>query len=134
MEWKTEYATGIRNIDAHHRKLMEFIALFENAVQHNAPGNEVRALFQRTKTFLQFHFDVEEALMRLVPYPGLDAHRTEHQQVLSQIEQLEQRAAGDIAPNDLAASMQACLADHIAAGDRLFAQYAHRLYGQASLP
>jgi len=42
--------------------------------------------------------------------------------------------AGDIAQTDLAESMRACLADHIAAGDRLFAQYAHRLYGQASLP
>ncbi len=132
MKWKSQYATGIRNIDQQHREIVDFITQFENLSEDKAVWHEAHPLILRTKVFMQFHFAVEESLMRLLPYPDRDAHRAEHQRELEHIADIERRMLRGDRDQDLALSMRNCLFGHIVAGDKQLAQYALGLFGPRS--
>jgi hemerythrin len=132
MEWKAEFATGIRNIDHQHKAIVEIITLFEEISGDKASWHEVRPLILRTREFMEFHFCVEESLMRLLPYPDCDAHRDEHLRELQRIANIERRTLRGNMLHRLAPLMRHCLFGHIVAGDKRLAQYALSLFGQRS--
>jgi hemerythrin len=132
MKWKPEYATGIHNIDQQHQEIVEIITLYEKLSEDKASWHEVHPLMLRTKEFMEFHFAVEESLMRLLPYPDCDAHRAEHQRELQHIGDIERWMLRGKMHHRLAPLMRHCLFGHIVAGDKRLAQYALSLYGQRS--
>ena len=132
MKWKTQYATGIHNIDQQHREIVDLITQFENLPEGKAVSHEAHPLILRTKVFMQFHFAVEESLMRLLPYPDRDAHRAEHQRELEHIADIERRMLRGDKDQRLAQSMRNCLFGHIVTGDKQLAQYALGLFGPHS--
>ena len=132
MDWKAEYATGIRNIDHQHAQIVQMITLFENIADDKARWHEAYPLMLRTREFMEFHFSVEEALMRLLPYPDCEAHRAEHLLELKHIADIERGMRDGTIRSSLAARMRDCLFGHIIAGDKRFAQYALGLFGQRS--
>lgn len=123
MEWKDEYAIGIEEIDSQHKTLLEFITDFEQAVAGHAHWNTVQPLIARTREFVKFHFAVEESLMHIVKYPGVAAHRAEHQHVLAQLAALEHRVLRQETKGELQQMMRTWLFQHIIESDRPFAQY-----------
>jgi len=130
MDWKAEYATGIRNIDHQHAHILQIISLYEKVSADKATWHEAQPLILRTREFMEFHFSVEESLMRLLPYPHCDAHRAEHLLELKHIDDIERGVRSGAIRDSLAARMRDCLFGHIIAGDKRFAQYALGLYGQ----
>lgn len=123
MQWKDEYAIGIEEIDSQHKTLLEFIADFEHAVAGHAHWNTVQPLIARTREFVKFHFAVEESLMHIVKYPGVDAHRAEHQHVLEQLAALEHLVLRQETKGELQQMMRTWLFQHIIESDRPFARY-----------
>lgn len=132
MKWKSEYATGIHNIDHQHQEIVEIITLYEKLSEDKASWHEVHPLILRTREFMEFHFSVEESLMRLLSYSDRDAHRAEHQRELQHIADIERRMLRGDMHERLAPLMHHCLFGHIVAGDKRFAQYALSLFGQRS--
>jgi hemerythrin len=135
MQWKAEYETGIRNIDKQHRAIVEFVTLFEQAGESPSARDDVCGLISRARTFVEFHFRVEECLMQLLPYPDLESHAAEHRNTLREIERLERlecQAGHEIVRGELALRMRGCLLGHIVAGDQWLAKHAHELYGAQS--
>ncbi|MBE0626350.1 MAG: hemerythrin domain-containing protein [Burkholderiales bacterium] len=136
MLWKAEYETGIRNIDEQHRAIVEFVNLFEQAGENRSGRNYVPGLISRARTFVEFHFRVEECLMQLLPYPDAESHAAEHRNTLREIERLERlecQTGHESARGELARQMRGCLLGHIVTGDKWLAQYALELYdGQSS--
>jgi hemerythrin-like metal-binding protein len=130
MDWKTEYATGIHNIDRQHQQIVEFITLFETISQDRERWHEAHPLILRTREFMQFHFSVEESLMQLLPYPLRHAHRAEHRREQQHIADIEFGVLRGTIRDSLAPQMRHCLFAHIAAADQQFAQYALRQFGQ----
>ena len=130
MEWKDEFTTGIHNIDGQHRTIVEFISLFENLARIEAHRNDLYTLISRTRKFVEFHFQVEESLMRILPYPNFAAHCAEHRRELQTIADIETRLSHQHRRHELAKMMRDCLTDHIVGGDKWLAQYALRLYGR----
>lgn len=132
MQWKAEYETGIRNIDEQHRAIVEFVTLFEEAGKKRSPRHDVLELIARVRTFMEFHFRVEEALMQLLPYPDIEAHAAEHRDTLREVERLEAQTSHQDVRGDLARRMRGCLLGHIVAGDKWLAKYALELYDARS--
>jgi hemerythrin len=132
MKWNAEFATGIHNIDQQHREIVDIITQYERISEDEASRHELQALILRTRGFMEFHFSVEESLMRLLPYPDYDAHRAEHQRELRYIVDIERRMLRGDMHDSLAPLMCRCLFGHIVAGDKRFAQYALNLFGQRS--
>lgn len=79
---------------------------------------------------MEFHFSVEESLMRLLPYPDYHAHRAEHQRELQHISEIECRMLCQNLDHSLPLLMRHRLLGHIVVGDKLLAQYALNLFGQ----
>jgi hemerythrin len=132
MKWNEEYATGIHNIDHQHKEIVGLITRYEKLSEDKASWQKVRPLVLRTREFLEFHFSVEESLMRLLPYPDCDAHRAEHQRELQHIADIERLMLRGNMHDRLAPLMRHCLFGHIVAGDKQFAQYALSLFGKRS--
>ena len=132
MDWKAEYGTGIRNIDQQHAHILEIITLYEKISEDKSTWHEVHPLILRTREFMEFHFSVEESLMRLLPYPDCDAHRAEHLLDLKHIDDIERGVLSGAIRDSLATRMRDCLFGHIIAGDKRFAQYALGLFGARS--
>jgi hemerythrin len=97
-----------------------------------ATWHEVHPLILRTREFMEFHFSVEESLMRLLPYPDCDAHRAEHRLELKHIADIERGVLSGAIRDSLAARMRDCLFGHIIAGDKRFAQYALGIFAERS--
>ena len=121
MEWKDEYATGIRNIDDQHRQIVHLATAFERLPADAADWTGVHALILRTSAYLQYHFAVEEALMRLLPQGDNAIHRAEHRAVLAALAELENNAREGIEPAALAPLMRHLLLDHLRGSDLRFA-------------
>ena len=136
MQWKAEYETGIRNIDEQHRAIVEFVTLFEQTGENRSARNDAPGLISRARTFLEFHFRVEECLMRLLPYPDAESHAADHRNTLREIERLERlecQTTHESVRGELARRMRGCLLGHIVTGDKWLAKYALELYdGQSS--
>lgn len=132
MNWKTEYSTGIHNIDEQHLEIVEIITLNEQISQDKARWDELHPLILHTREFMEFHFSVEESLMRLLPYPDFGAHRAEHLRELEQIADIERQMRHGNMHERLALQIRHCLFGHIVAGDKRLAQYALSLFGQRS--
>ena len=132
MKWNAEFATGIHNIDQQHKEIVEIITKYERISEDEARWHEAHPLILRTREFMEFHFSVEESLMRLLPYPDYDAHRGEHRRELDHFAEIECRMLQGDMHHRLAPLMRQCLFGHIVAGDKRFAQYALGLFGQRS--
>jgi len=128
MDWQEEYAIGIPEIDSQHKTLFEFITEFEKAVEGEMHWNTVQPLIARTREFVRFHFAVEESLMQIVNYPQFVGHRSEHRQVLQQLEAFEQRVLRQEAKDELVPMMSSWLLDHIIESDKPFGSYAQGFF------
>ena len=79
MEWKKEYSVGIHEIDEQHKTLTECISGIQQAVARYDRQSADAAL-ARLADLAQFHFTVEESLMRIHDYPRLEEHADDHKQ------------------------------------------------------
>jgi hemerythrin-like metal-binding protein len=124
MEWKTEYATGIQNIDDQHQKILELMTLFEGLPGNSADWSDMHKLILRTRAFMAYHFSVEESLMQLLPYADSAVHRAEHRYVLESLADLEGEVRRKIRKDELVPLMRHLLFDHLVGSDQHFARHA----------
>jgi hemerythrin-like metal-binding protein len=67
---------------------------------HGAENRTVRTMLNRVTELMRLHVESEERLLALYEFPGLAAHRAEHQRLLGRLAQFdvrfEQRQAGSV--------------------------------------
>lgn len=80
------HGTQINEIDIDKRKFVELV----NAMD-GAHDSQLRMLFIRLLGHAERHFERENRLMRETGFPNADAHRHEHEQMLSELRYLVQR-------------------------------------------
>ena len=123
MEWKSEYATGIQEIDEHHRTILSFITEFETAAAAKMHWNTVQPLLVRAREFARFHFSVEESLMQILKYPQYADHRAQHQDVLAKLAMLETGVLRQRLKEEALPLFRTWLIDHIVWSDKSFSQW-----------
>ncbi len=71
--------TDISLIDNHHESYLDLVdSLFELCNVPHPNKKKVDQAIRELNAYAIEHFDAEEALMRSVNYPGLDAHTAKH--------------------------------------------------------
>ncbi|MDM8565980.1 bacteriohemerythrin [Candidatus Halobeggiatoa sp. HSG11] len=89
--WKPAYSVGVNIFDEDHRKLFDLMLQMHSALNRMPGKEEARAVLEELKKYTITHFGREEALMKKYAYPGLDAHRKEHEEMKCKLEEfLEQ--------------------------------------------
>jgi hemerythrin len=75
MEWQDSYSVGVAELDADHRRLIDIINRLDAA---ETEGGAVLWVLDELEDYVRYHFSREEARLKAVDYPELDAHIAEH--------------------------------------------------------
>lgn len=80
-QWIDDYASGNAALDAAKKSLFELSAKLEATDDWIALRQIILALYKEMKAL----FEMEEASMRQLKYPALDAHRQQHADFLERL-------------------------------------------------
>ena len=81
VEWLDSYKVGHESVDASTKKLFELTNAFLASDDLTVLRPVIVALCKQAKT----HFELEEALMRRISFPGMEAHMAQHQRLLDRL-------------------------------------------------
>ena len=84
-EWKPSYSVGVKRCDDDHRKLFALIQDLRTAILRGKSAQIMDKVVAELEDYSIFHFTAEEALMAEANYPGLEAHRLEHQRFIDSL-------------------------------------------------
>lgn len=80
--WKPGLSVQVADIDEDHKKLIKMINRLFGAALSLDPGVVLRTILDELTDYVAVHFEREEAYMRRYAYPGYEAHKQDHQQLL----------------------------------------------------
>jgi len=88
-EWDESIALGISTIDEQHKALFGWINNLNEAVKRGDGAEAVGEVIWKLITYVTEHFSAEERLMLSCNYPGLAAHRKEHDEFVSRLQEIQ---------------------------------------------
>jgi hemerythrin len=89
--WNSSCAVGVQAIDDQHGILMDALNELRVALLKGMDCRTVRDMLGRVNELMRLHVECEERLLTLHGFPGLDAHRAEHQRLLGRLAQFDIR-------------------------------------------
>ncbi len=125
IQWTDEFKLGLPAIDADHKELLDVCNQFLEAAQAGESVSQLAEILDRMILRTRAHFVAEERMLDRHNYPGLVAHKAEHQRLLLQAEALRARYH-DVSQEEeirhvtmeTADFLQNWLLDHIRTNDR----------------
>jgi hemerythrin len=100
LTWNYASTVGVQAIDDQHGILMDALNELRLALLHGAECRQVRTMLSRVSDLMRLHVESEERLLATYGFPGLEAHRAEHQRLLGRLAQFnvrfEQRQVGSV--------------------------------------
>lgn len=126
LEWTEAYETGMPQIDAQHRALVQLV----NRISVLSSSAEATACALHLFRYAREHFATEELLMREIGFPGLDAHLREHRELAIVLaEAIDGKLATPGQIEMLKAFLGTWLVDHIAGSDMQIRRFMERKPG-----
>lgn len=93
--WTDKLLTGIDEIDKQHQVLFDVAARLDLAVTSEEKWSAVHFSLVELTNFTNIHFAVEEALLRLHDYSGLDAHIADHRKFSNELAEIKAHSIKD---------------------------------------
>ncbi len=78
MEWNQNLSIGVPTLDDQHRQLVAAFNELQGAMRSGQGSAQLLSTLRFLGEYAVKHFSTEESLMRVHRYPGLEAHRAEH--------------------------------------------------------
>ncbi|MGB4598642.1 MAG: bacteriohemerythrin [Trichlorobacter sp.] len=101
IEWNKELILGFDQIDAHHQQLVNLLnKAHDSFVQGVQPGT-IDATLTELADYADYHFAVEEQLMRQQNYPDLAAHQQDHATFRSKVLEMRHSCSKETLPAQL---------------------------------
>jgi hemerythrin len=123
MDWKAEYSIGIPEIDEQHKQLFACIDRLDTAATDEDRNLAVYYVMEELKDYVRIHFAVEEIVMRLFDYPGLEAHAAEHREFAAQLEAFEKSELKAHVHAEASQYLRKWLLHHIQGTDKRYAAH-----------
>ena len=127
IEWKDSFATGIVEIDRHHKAIFGKIGSLVAAVDRGKGERELLEILDFLDDYTRTHFSVEEKLQQDNLYPHYILHKEEHRLFHETIDQLRERLVREgFSPHLIllgGRTMTRWLIQHICSMDRDFGKY-----------
>jgi len=125
VKWRDQYNVGVDLIDEDHQKLMNLINKLKMAVGYHTGERFEKQAMEELAEWTKTHFAREEKLMVRHNYPGYEAHKKQHDDMLARvaasIEDYDQR--GHDALLDVAPMARDWLVNHIYKVDQSYARF-----------
>jgi hemerythrin len=120
LEWKDSYKLGDAEIDAQHQQLFAMANAFLEAKGKAALTLCAMQLYKHTRE----HFELEEAAMRRLQVPALDAHIEWHNAIITRLNAISQSIQRDtLREQDLIDVMTEWAQTHILVQDAELAKF-----------
>lgn len=125
-QWDNSIALGIPIIDAQHKALFSWIDTLNSAIKNGDGAEAVGEVIWKLITYVTEHFSEEERLMLSCHYPDLAAHRIEHDQFVSRLQEIQ---VSFIDGHEMGASVLDFMVDwlvcHIKGTDQGYSRFIH---------
>ena len=125
LRWDQNFSVNIAEMDHQHLQLFRTIAELEYAIRAGRGDSVIDEVLDKMIQHTINHFAAEEELMERHRFPGLAAHRSDHQLLAHELATLNlSNLAGrpDI-PSAVLAFLQAWLRDHILKTDQEYSEF-----------
>jgi hemerythrin len=80
IEWDDRFSVGIDLIDEQHKMLIQRLNDLSKAIEMNQSVGEIVRVLGFLIEYTNFHFSTEEKHMKENNYPGLNYHKTQHEE------------------------------------------------------
>lgn len=119
-KWDATYELGVRDIDDHHRKLVELLNKAYDSILYSTGKDEVQTILQELIEYAEYHFSAEERMMKDVEFRGKKTHLSKHNNFRRQLLDLEQKhLEGTVfIKNDIVLFLWDWLKEHIVKYDK----------------
>lgn len=88
-KWDSSVELGIPTIDEQHKALFGWVDTLNTAIKNGDGAEAVGEVIWNLITYVTEHFSEEERLMLSCNYPGLAAHRKEHDEFVSRLREIQ---------------------------------------------
>ncbi len=132
VEWNDSLSVGDPLMDAHHRVFFEMIREFSE-YQEKDNRDAVRDRIEFLFEYAAMHLSAEEKLMHKVNYPGLAAHKAEHDVFIHELLIIKidfDKDSSSVSGETVLKIMQDWLVNHIVVSDKHYAPYLQSLQAQ----
>jgi hemerythrin len=131
MIWKDKYAVGVPVIDGQHKELFRRVTDFVTTLRSDGDWaikeQSVNDTLNFMKAYVVEHFRDEEAYQREIGYPGFEAHRNIHADMVRYVgevaEQYGQSSEKEQLMQQFGGKLLAWLINHVTAEDQKIADY-----------
>lgn len=126
-QFEDRFLVGVEQVDREHKRLFDIAArTYDNLGADAASAqDQIRTAVAELIDYTVTHFANEEGLMAAAGYPGLEAHRIQHEHLLTRVRDMEMRVEIDdpTVAIDLTHFLYRWLVEHIETSDRKFGQF-----------
>jgi len=123
--WDHILSVGIDEIDEDHRRLVDLFNILNHSVTAEEDPAYLAAVLEELINCTVWHFSHEERLMIKYDYDGYAEHREEHQDLIANARELQQKilAAGKVVATQDLEFLEHWLTEHILATDMKLGSY-----------
>lgn len=124
--WSELYSVYHPELDKHHRKLFEYFMLLDQAIAKGSVSHQFLAeIVKGLSDYTDYHFTLEEELMRRYGYPYYDEHKQLHEQFVHDVDVFRQECASgsDRLLQSIKNYLERWLVEHILTADKKYASY-----------
>lgn len=132
MEWNEKYALGVAEIDAQHQELVRRFNRIVDTAANGGHWQDVHLEVTELRRFAEFHFDFEEALMRMYGYADTAVHAVAHRDFFAKLDNIERVAIDNNVKEEVVKFLFDWLMQHILVADQGYVK--HLLTNPAIVP
>jgi hemerythrin len=123
--WSEVYSVHIAILDEQHRKLVATINELNQALRSGMGASVIDSVLGKLMEYANEHFKSEETLMEQHNFPGLPAHRRQHEEFRRRMALfMEAHGAGKpCVPVSVMLYMEKWLKEHMIKTDQLYSAY-----------
>ena len=79
-EWDDSLSVGVKLIDEQHKVFIERLNKLSAAIESRQQAQYISKTLDFLVDYVEFHFGAEERLMAAHNYPGLEQHKSKHEE------------------------------------------------------
>ena len=79
--WSDDFNVDIQEVDEQHKVLVDLLNQLHHAIMERRGKAASREILDQLADYTRTHFLLEESLMRVLHYPGLEIHKQQHERL-----------------------------------------------------
>ena len=123
--WSDDFSVGIQEVDEQHKVLVSLLNQLHEAIRGHHGKSSSREILDQLAEYTRTHFLLEESLMRLTHYPGFEIHKQQHEDLIAQVKDLQDKLdnKGATITFELLHFLKVWLMQHINDSDKRFGAF-----------